>query len=69
MLYKSLNGVQSYIQTRWSQQHITISKCINEVTPAMGMVGTTYTLQNKEVGKEPLLAQAQFAGQPGVISS
>ena len=41
-LYRGLNGVQSGIQSRWSQYHITLSRVILEMVPATGTVGRVY---------------------------
>ena len=41
-LCRGLNWVQSHLPPRWSQQHLTLSRLLLEMTPTVGKVGRSY---------------------------
>lgn len=47
-LSRGLNQVQSHMQTRWSQQHLTFSRLCLWNIPTVGIVGRAYTPRTGE---------------------
>lgn len=62
-LCRGFNRVQSWILSRWFQQHTALSRLCPWNGPHFVAVGKTYIPRTKEGGEEPLVSGVQLMGE------
>ena len=68
-LYRSLNGVQSYILSRWSQQHLPLSRLLFWNSSHCGKVGWNVPLRGVGEGRGISITLVQPMSSTGVLPS